>query len=265
MIHWDDRGPQSWNSVHVTHRTTVAELIDVDNVGPQRALLGGFDMFRHAGESLDEVIRAAHETEERILSIGSGWALSDINITDGWLVNTKLLNGCYDIGDRHFDAAYPAADRPGVVLAQAGMQIAELNAYLELIPQNVAKKRALKAAGIGNGQTIAGAISGNTHGSQINFGAMPDFVVGLHIATGSGPDTVDREGIEARTQSGLCRDDWRRPNPRRRHLQRGRGQLRHVRDHRGSGTGNGAHLPARVSGGRRYLSRRPEGKAHGLR
>ncbi|HEV2771640.1 MAG TPA: hypothetical protein VGV57_02230 [Thermoleophilaceae bacterium] len=36
------------------------------------------------------------------------------------------------------------------------------------------------------GQTIAGAVSGNTHGSQINFGAMPDFVVGLHIATGSG-------------------------------------------------------------------------------
>jgi hypothetical protein len=186
MIHTDDHGPQSWNGVHVTHRTTVAELIDVDNVGPQDTLLTGFDMFRHAGECLDEVIRRAREAGKRILAIGSGWALSDINITDGWLVNTKLLNGCYDIGDRYFDAAYPAADRPFVVLAQGGMQIAELNAYLELIPQDVAKKRALKAAGIGNGQTIAGAVSGNTHGSQINFGAMPDFVVGLHIATGSG-------------------------------------------------------------------------------
>ena len=72
------------------------------------------------------------------------------------------------------------------MLAQAGLQIAELNAYLELTPAADAAKRALKAAGIGNGQTIAGAISGNTHGSQINFGAMPDFVVGLHIATGSG-------------------------------------------------------------------------------
>jgi FAD/FMN-containing dehydrogenase len=186
MIHWDDRGPQSWNGVHVTHTTTVAELIDVDNVGPQGTLLAGFDMFRNAGENLDEVIGKAREAGTRILAIGSGWALSDINITDGWLVNTKLLNGCYDIGDRYFDAAYPAADRPCVVLAQGGMQIAELNAYLELLPQDVAKKRALKAAGIGNGQTIAGAVSGNTHGSQIKFGAMPDFVVGLHIATGSG-------------------------------------------------------------------------------
>jgi len=186
MIHSDDRGPQSWSGVHVTHRTTVAELIDVDNVGPEGTLLAGFDMFRQAGEDLDEVIGKARDAGERILPIGAGWALSEINVTDGWLVNTKLLNGCYDIGDSYFEPAYPAADRAGVVLAQGGMQIAELNAYLELVPQDVAKKRALKAAGIGNGQTIAGAVSGNTHGSQINFGAMPDFVVGLHIATGSG-------------------------------------------------------------------------------
>jgi FAD/FMN-containing dehydrogenase len=186
VIHWDDRGRQPWNGVHATHRTTIDELIDVDNVGPQGVVLAGFDMFRNAGECLDEVIRRAREAGRRVLAIGSGWALADINITDGWLVNTKLLNGCYDITDKYFDSAYPAADRAGVVLAQAGMQIAELNAYLELIPQDDGKKRALKAAGIGNGQTIAGAVSGNTHGSQINFGAMSDFVVGLHIATGSG-------------------------------------------------------------------------------
>jgi FAD binding domain len=215
MIHWDDRGPQSWNGVHVTHRTRVAELIDVDNVGPQGTLLAGFDMFRHAGECLDEVIQKAREAGKRILPIGAGWALSKINITDGWLVNTKLLNGCYDVGDRYFEAAYPAADRPGVVLAQAGMQIAELNAYLELVPQDVAKKRALKAAGIGNGQTIAGSVSGNTHGSQINFGAMPDFVAGLHIATGSGrtlwiekaSKPVLNQDFAAKIGAELIRDD----------------------------------------------------------
>ena len=186
MIHGDDRGSQSWNGVHVTHRTTVAELIDIDNVGPDGTLLTGFEMFRFAGECLDSVIQQAREAGKRILAIGSGWALSDINITDGWLVNTKLLNGCFDIGDKYFDDACPADVRPYVVLAQTGMQIAELNTYLELIPQDPAKKRSLKAAGIGNGQTIGGAVSGNTHGSQINFGAMPDFVVGLHLATGSG-------------------------------------------------------------------------------
>jgi len=186
MIHPDDQGPQAWNGVHVTHKTTVAELINVDNVGADGTLLTGFDMFRQAGESLDEVIRQARDAEQRVLALGSGWALSKINITDGRLVNTKLLNGCYDIGERYFDASYPVGARRYVVLAQAGMQIAELNAFLEIAPHDVRNKRALKAAGIGNGQTIAGAVSGNTHGSQLDFGAMPDFVVGLHLATGSG-------------------------------------------------------------------------------
>jgi FAD/FMN-containing dehydrogenase len=187
MIHLDDRGSKSWNGVHVTHMTQVAELFDVDNVGDDGALLSGFAMFEHAGKCLDGLIQKARkEGAERVLAIGSGWALSDINITDGWLVNTKLLNGCYDIGDRYFDEAYPAERRPYVILAQCGMQIAELNAYLELLPRDDSKRRAIKAAGIGNGQTVAGAVSGNTHGSQLSFGAMPDFVVGLHIATGSG-------------------------------------------------------------------------------
>ncbi len=215
MIHWDDRGAQPWHGVHVTHHTTVSEVIDVDNVGPDSTLLTGFAMFRHAGDSLDEVIRKAREADKRVLAIGAGWALSKINITDGWLVNTKWLNGAYDVAERYFDPTYPAADRPYVVLAQAGMQIAELNAYLELLPQDDAKRRALKAAGIGNGQTIAGAVSGNTHGSQLTFGAMPDFVVGLHIATGSGQTLwlekaskpVLNDDFVAKLGAKLIRDD----------------------------------------------------------
>ena len=215
MIHADDRGPQAWNGVHVTHKTTVAELVDIDNVGPDGTLLTGFDMFRQAGESLDQLIRQARDNGQRVLAIGSGWALSKINITDGRLINTKLLNGCYDIGERHFDSRYPAPDRRSVVLAQAGMQIAELNALLELGPQDVGDRRSLKAAGIGNGQTIAGAVSGNTHGSQLDFGAMPDFVVGLHVATGSGrtlwiekaSKPVLNEEFADRLGAELIRDD----------------------------------------------------------
>ena len=61
----------------------------------------------------------------------------------------------------------------------------ELNIHLE-VTATPGFRRALKTAGIGAGQTIVGAISGNTHGSAINFGAMPDFIVGLQIVTGSG-------------------------------------------------------------------------------
>lgn len=215
MVHRDDRGAQSWNGVHVTHRTTVAEIFDVDNVGPDGTLLAGFDMFQHVGEWLDELIREARDAGKRILPIGAGWALSKINITDGWLVNTKLLNGCYDIGEQYFDDAYPAAERRNVVLAQAGMQIAELNAYLELVPRQDSDRRAIQAAGVGNGQTVAGSVSGNTHGAQITFGAMPDFVVGLHIATGSGQtlwierasQPVLNDEFAAKLGADLIRDD----------------------------------------------------------
>jgi FAD/FMN-containing dehydrogenase len=215
MVHRDEHGAQSWNGVHVTHRTTVARIFDVDNVGPDGTLLAGFDMFRYAGESLDGLIGEARDAGERILPIGAGWALSKINITDGWLVNTKLLNGCFDIAERYFDDGYPATERRNVVLAQAGMQIAELNAYLELVPRKDADRRAIKAAGIGNGQTVAGSVSGNTHGAQITFGAMPDWVVGLHIATGTGrtlwieraSKPVLNEEFVAKINAELIRDD----------------------------------------------------------
>src|SRR3954447_26939416 len=103
MLHPDDLGPQSWNGVHVTHRTTVEEIYNVDNVGPDGTVRTGFDMLRHAGELRDGRLRAGRDDGERLLPIGSGWELSKINVTDGCLVNTKLLNGCYDIGERYFD------------------------------------------------------------------------------------------------------------------------------------------------------------------
>lgn len=215
MLNPEKQGPQEWAGVHVTNRTTVAEIINVDNVGPKGALLAGWEMFRNAGDSLDLVIRQARAAGTRILPIGAGWALSRINVTDGWLVNTKLLNGCYDIGQQYLHEDYPAEKRPNVVLAQAGMQIAELSAYLELIPQTDAGRRAIQAAGIGNGQTVAGSVSGNTHGSQITFGAMPDFVAGLHLATGGGQTLwierkskpVVNDAFVAKIGARLVRDD----------------------------------------------------------
>jgi FAD/FMN-containing dehydrogenase len=215
MVKAESVGAQEWSGVHVTHRTTVAEIFNVDNVGPAGNLLAGFDMFRYAGESLDALIGDARDAGKRVLPIGAGWALSRINITDGWLVNTKLLNGCYDVGEQYFADAYPATGRRNVVLAQAGMQIAELNAYLELVPRQDADRRAIQAAGIGNGQTVAGSVSGNTHGAQLTFGAMPDWVVGLHIATGTGrtlwieraSKPVLNEEFVAKINAELIRDD----------------------------------------------------------
>jgi len=178
-------GPQKWKNLHVTEESQLDDLIDIDNSasgGPQPR---GFALLKQAARDLDLLVQEARQRGKKVRALGSAWALTDIAVTDGWLINTKLLNGCFDISERYFEASYPDVKRPYLVVAQCGISIGELNVHLE-VTATAGFRRALKTAGIGAGQTLAGAISGNTHGSAINFGAMPDFVVGLHVVTGSG-------------------------------------------------------------------------------
>lgn len=152
--------------------------------GPAAGNRPGLHLLNQAARDLDALAGEARQRGKRVRALGSAWALTDIAAVDkGWLVNMKALNGCFDISDKYFESTYPPSQRPYVVLVQAGMSVAELNTHLELTAP-AGFRRSLKTAGIGAGQTIAGAVSGNTHGSAINFGAMPDFVIGLQIVTG---------------------------------------------------------------------------------
>ncbi len=72
-----------------------------------------------------------------------------------------------------------AGDSVTLVRVQAGIRIAELNAYLE------SRKLALANMGGFDGQTVAGVISTSTHGSGIGFGPLSDLVRSLDIV---GPD-----------------------------------------------------------------------------
>lgn len=178
-------GPRDWHNAHITFRTKVQDLIDIDNVDSSGNYPPGFVMLRNAAETMHQLVLEAKAAERRLRAIGAGSALSDINITDGILLNTKPLNSRFDVADKYFEPSVPAGVRRRIIVAQCGNQIAELNDALERAPPS-GIHLSLQAAGIGNGQTIAGAVSGNTHGSQLNFGAMPDFVVGIHLVTGTG-------------------------------------------------------------------------------
>ncbi len=178
-------GVQRWKNVHATKEARLDDLIDIDNSASGGVQPTGFALLKQAARDIDGVVQEARQKGKRIRALGSGWALTDIAITDGWLLNTKLLNGCFDLSSRYFEASYPEEKRPYVVLAQCGISVGELNVHLE-VTATAGFRRALKTSGIGAGQTIAGAISGNTHGAAINFGATPDFVVGLQLVTGSG-------------------------------------------------------------------------------
>jgi hypothetical protein len=167
-------------------KTQLSDLILIDNSVPagtaQPTVMG---TLRQAAHDLDQLVREARQQKKRVRALGSGWALSNVAITDGWLINTKALNGCFELADAFFDPTYPPAQRPFVVLAQAGISIAELNVYLETTGFN-GLLRALKTSGIGAGQTVAGSVSGNTHGSGLKFGSTPDYVVGIQLVTGTG-------------------------------------------------------------------------------
>jgi hypothetical protein len=179
------KGPRHWKNIHTTFETDLEQMIDIDNSSPNGVELSGFDFFKQAAQDVDALIQDAKAKGKRIRALGSAWALTDIHLTDNWLLNTKLLNGCFDISDPNFHSDYPKDKRPYIVLAQCGISIAELNVHLEIKATN-GIKRAMKTAGIGAGQTIVGAVTGNTHGAAVNFGAMPEFVLGIQIANGTG-------------------------------------------------------------------------------
>ena len=145
--------------------------------------MGNMALLKLAAANLEKVVRDARKAGKRVRAVGAGWALSDIAITDGWLVNTANLNGCFDVPDRYFNAQYKTEKRGYLVVCQSGLSIGELNADLEWAKKSPIR-RALKTSGIGNGQTVAGAVSGSTHGSALRFGSTPDFVVGIQLVTG---------------------------------------------------------------------------------
>ncbi len=185
------KGPGKWKNIHTTFEVELEDMINVDN-SIAEGRLSGLDFLKQAATDIDALIQEAKVKGKRIRALGSAWALTDIHLTDNWMINTKLLNQIFDISDRNFVDNYPSEKRPFIVLAQCGVSIAELNKRLETNSTGI--KRAMRTAGIGAGQTIVGAVSGNTHGAAVNFGAMPEFVVGIQLVNGTGQSIwIERE------------------------------------------------------------------------
>lgn len=209
------KGPRKWKNIHATFETELEDMINVDNsFADGRPIVAGFDLYKNVAKDIDSLIQEASKQGKQIRALGSAWALTDIHLTDKWMLNTKLLNACIDIPEGHFVDSFPESKRPLIVLAQCGISVAELNVHLERTA-TIGFKRALRTAGIGAGQTIVGAVSGNTHGAAVNFGAMPKFVVGMQIVNGTGQSIwIERQSspvmndvFVAEMDAKLIRDD----------------------------------------------------------
>jgi hypothetical protein len=126
------------------------------------------------------LINHAVTNNVKIRAIGSGWSFTKIGVTEGGLIDTASLNFSFPLTQTYTSSGY-AQSPEDLYFLQCGSIIHEINTRLSAkTPQ-----RSIKASGASNGQTIAGALSTGTHGAAFNVGAIPEFVVGLHLITGA--------------------------------------------------------------------------------
>ena len=168
-----DTGRRRWNNWHGSiprDEQPLAALLDIWNGDPNRS---DIDFYKGTTRGLQGLIHRAMREDKVIRGLGGGWSFSSVAAaTQGLLLNTRPLN--YRFANIALHPGFQG-DGSNVFFVQCGISIAELNEYLRH------RGKALKTSGASNGQTIAGAISTGTHGSAIDFGAIPDFVVGLHV------------------------------------------------------------------------------------
>jgi len=183
-----DRLCDIWNTPHFTSN----RLADLQNtIGLIQRLLS--DAAASGGE---------------LRAFGGGWSLSTAAATGGAMVNTKPMNWYFPLGPASYHTDY-RGDRATAVYLQCGMSVGEVNRYLGEMGL------ALKTSGASDGQTIVGAISTGTHGSRFGFGAMQDYVIGIHLIVSPtrtvwlerGSYPVVNADFAARFKAELIRDD----------------------------------------------------------
>lgn len=158
---------------------------DIDDIGDIFPPLEIFDLpspkisdvikaYNAATTKLQSLIGDMITEQKRLRALGSGWSFSEVAVTDGRLLNTWNLNSTFPM-----PADFVSQDYSGkavdLYFAQCGAKIFHLTDRLEN------RGRSLKTSGASNGQTIVGAMSTGTHGSALDVGAVPDYIVGLHL------------------------------------------------------------------------------------
>lgn len=141
------------------------------------------DRYNDAAKEIKRLIQDSKDHNERFRAYGSAWSLSNIahqkdRMHYNGLMNLKLPIGQ---GDLHQATNYKSGH---LFFFQCGNTIKEISEHL------LRNGKCLKASGASNGQTIAGGISTGIHGAAFDFGAVQDFVVGLNLIIGPGPNDV---------------------------------------------------------------------------
>ncbi|MEM9189431.1 MAG: FAD-binding protein [Myxococcota bacterium] len=138
------------------------------------------------------VTSTAEAAGERVKALGSGWSIENIATSEDWVVNTDGLNRRLEyLVDRTpgLDALTDFWRRrqreetgERLVHVEAGIKIIDLNRRLE------ADGLAMPTLGGAQGQTLAGAFSTGTHGSDLDYGPIADLIQAVHLVTTGGQE-----------------------------------------------------------------------------
>lgn len=161
-----------FTNVHQNVQKTVARSYDAWN--PPKPNTDAFGDMKLTVAMLQTFVADAAANNVQLRAFGGQWSLSEAAIDDGWLINTQPLNIVFKMAAGDVSPDYTNPPR-NLVFAQCGNSVQEINQFLE---DNML---ALKTSGASDGQTILGALTTGTHGSAIDFGAMQDFVAGMHV------------------------------------------------------------------------------------
>ena len=200
-----------WENWHETVEGPIAR-VDVISRPPDDPSYSP-EAVKRCTAQIKRAIRMAMDDGIECRAVGRGWSLSDAPLTTGAMIDISQLNLMRRVHHMQVDPAYPGSteQRRGLCMVQTGTYVSELNRFLEAPEQNLT----IQTTGAANGQTLAGATQAGTHGSVLDFGAMHDQVVALHIITG--PDSevwlerasypVVKESVANAYGAPLLRDD----------------------------------------------------------
>lgn len=166
-------GEKSWTNRHETFTQNIDNLYDLGNNNTGSIL----NDYNDATIGVQGIIADAIKAKKELRVLGGEWSWTKVAASTGILLNTKPLNISFRINAGNLSPAYTKTP-DDLYFAQCGVSCKELNDRLRI------RNRSLKTTGASNGQTIAGALSTGTHGAAIDVGAIPDYVVGLHIIAG---------------------------------------------------------------------------------
>ncbi len=207
MAHTIQKFIGEWDTMHNNGPYPTQLLLDtfIDDSLP--TLL---EKYNNTGNEIRDLIQEALNKNQGFRAMGSRWSLNHIAHHKERIHHNRNMNIIMPAtnGDMAGGSNYRSED---IFFLQCGVRIKEISAYL------LQRKKSLKTTGASNGQTIAGCISTGVHGSAIDTGSIQDYVVGINLINGPGPQDniyieraskpVFNDGFIQSIQARAIRDD----------------------------------------------------------